>query len=86
MADRAMCDFAVKLTLFPGQMSADEIEQLRGVGWSDEQIQHATQVIGYFNYINRVAEGLHVEPEEWMTPTCDQWKIAKADFRTASPG
>ena len=46
-----------------------------------EQITIAVQVIGYFNYIKRVAEGLGVEPELWMKPTPAEWRQRKAkDF------
>jgi len=78
--DRGLCDFAVRLTLSPGRISIAEIDDLRRVNWSDEQIHHATQVIGYFNYINRVAEGLHVDPEDWMTPPPDEWRRRKGRF------
>jgi hypothetical protein len=37
---------------------------LRSVGWSDLAIHDAVQVISYFNYINRVADALGVEPEK----------------------
>ncbi len=31
-------------------------------------IHDATQVVGYFNYISRVADGLGVEPEDFIRP------------------
>jgi hypothetical protein len=36
------------------------------VGLDDQGISSATQVIAYFNYINRIAEGLGVPAEEWL--------------------
>lgn len=39
---------------------------LRSAGFDDECISSATQVIAYFNYINRIAEGLGVPAEEWL--------------------
>lgn len=52
--------------------------RLRQHGFEDRAIHDATQVISYFNYINRIADGLGVEPEEfirpWETPTWDQKK------------
>jgi len=39
---------------------------LRGHGWDDAAIHDAIQVIAYFNYITRVAEGVGTDPEpEW---------------------
>ena len=72
-ADRALCDYAVKLTLTPGAMREDDLNQLREHGLSDEQITVATQVIAYFNYINRVGDALGVDEESWMTPTKEEW-------------
>lgn len=44
-------------------MTPDDLDRLREVGFDDRAINDATQVIGYFNYINRVADGLGVDPE-----------------------
>ena len=76
--DRALCDFAVKLTLAPGAMGAADIAALRACGFSDEALTIATQVISYFNYINRIADGLGVDPETWMTLDEDEWRERKA--------
>jgi alkylhydroperoxidase family enzyme len=43
-----------------------EIEALRRLGWSDRAITDTAQVCAYFNYINRIAEGLGVDPEDWL--------------------
>lgn len=62
-ADRALCDFAMKLTREPSAMRPEDLEALRGHGLDDAAISDAVQVIGYFNYINRVADALGVDPE-----------------------
>ena len=67
-ADRALCEFARKLTESPGLMTSDDLERLRGEGFDDVQIHDATQVVAYFNYINRVADALHVDLEPEMAP------------------
>jgi alkylhydroperoxidase family enzyme len=47
-------------------VGAADAETLRGHGLADEAIHDAIQVIAYFNYINRVAEGIGTDPEpEW---------------------
>ncbi len=65
-ADRALCAYAVKLTERPADMSEADVEALRGVGFDDVAIHDAIQVIAYFNYINRVADAVHVELEPEM--------------------
>jgi alkylhydroperoxidase family enzyme len=44
------------------------VEELRCAGWTDEEIHRAAQVIAYFNYINRMADGLGVDLEPEMEP------------------
>jgi len=75
--DRALCDYAAHLTLAPGQMTETHVVALRDVGFSDAQITVAAQVIGYFNYINRIADGLGVDPESWMTLSPEEWRSRK---------
>ena len=71
----------MKLTLTPGQMNAADIDRLKKLGLNDSQITVAVQVIGYFNYINRVADGLDVEPEDWMSRIAkEKWLAEKANF------
>lgn len=73
-----MCDYAVKLTIVPGEMSESDVDQLRDQGYSDVQITVATQVIGYFNYINRIADGLGVDREDWMQLSEHEWHADRA--------
>ena len=62
----ALCDYAVKLTHTPTGVGSADIDELRRHGWDDQAIHDAIQVIAYFNYINRVAEGVGIGPEpEW---------------------
>ncbi len=67
-ADRALCKFAAKLTLQQHAMSPADLEELRRHGFDDASIHDAVQVIGYFNYITRVADALGLEPEDFFEP------------------
>ena len=80
MPDIALCEYAVALTIRPGEMSQDNVDALRVHGFTDQQITIAAQVIAYFNYINRIADGLGVDLEDWMTLSLDQWKEQKPDW------
>lgn len=66
--DRALCAFAEKLTLTPGAMVAEDLAALRAHGLDDQAVHDAIQVIAYFNYINRVADAVHVDLEPGMPP------------------
>ena len=56
----------MKLTHSPSSVGAADADALRRPGWDDGAIHDAIQVIAYFNYINRVADGVGVGPEpEW---------------------
>ncbi len=53
-------------------MGLADLDRLRGHGVDDATIHDAIQVIGYFNYINRVAEAIGTDPEpEWEPRTYD---------------
>lgn len=65
----ALLEYAERLTSDPKGCGISEIAVLRNAGWDDRAIHDATQIVAYFNYINRIAEGLGVEPETWIDPT-----------------
>ena len=59
-ADRAMLDYTAKLTLHPARVTPEDLHRLRGVGFSDQAILQINLIASWFNYINRVADGLGV--------------------------
>lgn len=63
---RALLDFAVQVTGEPLSVTAETINALRVVGWTDEEILTATHIIGFFNYYARLADALGIEPEDFM--------------------
>jgi uncharacterized peroxidase-related enzyme len=62
-ADRALIAYALKLTRTPREVCEGDVAALRAAGFSEAEIFEAAFVTAYFNYTNRVAEGLGVEPE-----------------------
>ena len=52
---------AEKLTTAPGAMTESDLGELRAVGLSDRDILDLTLVTAYFNFVNRIAQGLGVE-------------------------
>ena len=66
--DRALCAFASKLSLRQREVTAADLAELRRHDLDDRAIHDAVQVIAYFNYITRIADGLGVEPEDFIRP------------------
>ncbi len=67
-SDAALMEFAERLTRTPWEIRSGDLDHLRAADLSDEQISDAAQVIAYFNYINRIADGLGVDLEPSMRP------------------
>jgi alkylhydroperoxidase family enzyme len=55
-----MLDYAAKLTVSPAQVTPDDLERLRQAGFDDRAILQTNLIASWFNYINRVADGLGV--------------------------
>lgn len=64
---RAMLSFAIKLTVTPGAMNDDDTRALRSAGFSDRDILDIVEVVAYYAYANRIADGLGIEIEPWIT-------------------
>ena len=64
----AALTLAEKITRTPNQVRQDDLRELRRVGFADPDIHDIVQIAAYFNYINRVADGLGVPPEDFMVP------------------
>jgi alkylhydroperoxidase family enzyme len=56
----------MKLTHAAATVGRADVDLLRGQGLGDTEISDAIQVVGYFNYVTRVADGVGIEDEpEW---------------------
>ncbi len=70
-----LCRYALALTVRPWRVCRADVEALRAAGLSDRDVVDANQVVAYFNYVNRVADGLGVELE-------DDWRAEDRRPRT----
>ena len=59
----ALLNYAEKLTLEPQNMTRSDVVALTNEGIDDGCILEANQIIGYFNYANRLLNGLGVTTE-----------------------
>lgn len=62
-AELAMLVYAKTLTRRPGAMVEGDLEAMRRNGVDDGQILEVNQIVGYFNYVNRLLNGLGVTLE-----------------------
>lgn len=63
----AMLSYAIKLTGEPGNVGREDITALRNAGLSDRDILDLCEVTAYYAYVNRIADGLGVELEDWVS-------------------
>ena len=63
--DKAMLEYVAKLTLEPWNMKEADVIALRENGFSDTAILDINQVTGYYAFVNRLADGLGVELENF---------------------
>ena len=87
--ERAMVDYALKLTRAPSTCRPDDMARLRSVGFDDLGILHIVTFTGWFNYINRVADGLGVElDQDTWAALCQHapipWEMESASTRPSA--
>ncbi len=66
-ADRAMLDYAAKLTRAPAAVTAADVQMLREAGFADHAILDIAQITAYFAFVNRIADGLGVALEGYWS-------------------
>ncbi len=62
--NKAIISYTEKLTKTPAKMLEEDLLPLKSVGFNDKDILDLAFVVSYFNFINRIADGLGVELEE----------------------
>ncbi len=65
---RAMVDWALKLTRNPGGMRREDLTPLREAGLDDRAILDLAMIVAYYGYVNRLASGLGVDLEPGGPP------------------
>ena len=60
-AERAMLEYAEKMTLTPAMMTQEDVENLRDAGWTDRDVLDIAMVCAYFNFRVRIVDGLGLE-------------------------
>lgn len=58
--DQVMLEYTEKVTLHAWKVTPEDLDRLRKVGFDDRGILQINLIASWFNYINRVADGLGV--------------------------
>ena len=62
-ADVAILDFAVKLTDHAYRMTSRDVDRLRAVGLSDEEVVEVAAAAAQRNFVSRLYDALAAEPD-----------------------
>lgn len=65
--EKAIVEYSLKITKTPSKMTKDDVETLRKFGLTDEAILNVVMVNSYFAFVNRMADGLGVELEDYWS-------------------
>ena len=63
---KAILAFAVKVTKAAPTVTPADLDRLRGYGLSDEALFSIVEIVGFFNYINRIADAFGVELDDFL--------------------
>jgi uncharacterized peroxidase-related enzyme len=69
---KALAKFAELITRTPAAVHKQDVDTLRKHSLSDRDILDAVEITAYFNYINRVADALGIDPEPEMRAALDR--------------
>jgi uncharacterized peroxidase-related enzyme len=62
---RSMLAYADKLTRTPWDVRREDVEALKVAGLTETEVLDLNQIVGYYAYVNRLADGLGVPLEEF---------------------
>ncbi|HZA53539.1 MAG TPA: hypothetical protein VE616_04745 [Candidatus Udaeobacter sp.] len=65
-AERAMLDYAVKLTVAPSTANEDDIKTLRSHGFDDRDILDIVYVICLYNFNDRLADATGISGHDFL--------------------
>ena len=65
-ATKAILEFAVKVTKAAPTVTPADLEHLRSYGLTDEALFAIVEVVGFFNYVNRIADAFGIELDDFL--------------------
>jgi uncharacterized peroxidase-related enzyme len=62
--DKAMLEYAEKITVRPSEVNESDVQKLKQAGWSEVEILDIAALTSYRNFITRIADALGVQLSE----------------------
>ncbi len=86
--DQALLKFVKLLTLNSARAQDADVQAMRDVGWTDEQIWEASVEVGMFSLLNRMADvyGLDYPTGGWFPPELRQKTDPQTQKENAGSG
>ncbi|MXV73198.1 peroxidase [Candidatus Poribacteria bacterium] len=63
---KAILEFAVKVTKAAPTVTPADLDHLRSYGLTDEALFAIVEIVGFFSYINRIADAFGVELDDFL--------------------
>ena len=63
---KAILEFAVKVTKAAPTITPADLERLRSYGLTDEALFAIVEIVGFFNYVNRIADAFGIELDDFL--------------------
>ena len=66
-AERALLDYVQLITEAAYRSTAEDVEKLRAVGWTEDQIAEAVYITAMFAFFNRVADAFGIPAQNYLS-------------------
>lgn len=63
---KAILEFAVKVTKAASTITPADLDHLRSYGLTDEALFAIVEIVGFFNYVNRIADAFGIELDDFL--------------------
>ena len=66
-SERALLDYVELITKTAHRSTAEDVQKLRDVGWTEDQISESVYITAMFAFFNRVADAFGVPSQDYLT-------------------
>jgi len=81
--DRALCEVAEKMSATPTRMTEGDWQPLRDLGFDDEAVLEVGHIVGMFNYLTRLADGMGLQLDQRLIDLMESGEGLKRDSEEA---